>query len=52
MAEDGVLEIYEALDKGLLKKTTESITIQWYQELVKWHKKIKEIEMYGGIIDL
>jgi nucleoside-diphosphate-sugar epimerase len=52
MAEDGVLEIYEALDKGLLKKTTESITIEWYQELVKWHKKIKEIEMYGGIIDL
>jgi len=51
-AEDGVLEIYDALEQGLLEKTTETITIKWYQELVKWHKIIKQVEMHGGIIDL
>jgi nucleoside-diphosphate-sugar epimerase len=51
-AKDGVHEICEALESGKLDKTTETLTLQWYQELVKWHKIIKEVELYGGIIDL
>lgn len=52
MAQDGVEEICEALEAGRVDQTTETITLKWYQELVKWHKIIKEVEMYGGIIDL
>lgn len=51
-ARDGVQEICEALESGRLDKTTETLTLKWYQELVKWHKTIKEVEMYGGILDL
>lgn len=51
-ARDGVQEICEALVSGKLDKTTETLTLKWYQELVKWHRIIKEVEMYGGIIDL
>ena len=51
-AKDGVMEIAEALQSGKLDKTTETLTLNWYQELVKWHKIIKEVEMYGGIIDI
>lgn len=51
-ARDGVHEICEILESGGLDKTTETLTLKWYQELVKWHKIIKEVEMYGGIVDL
>jgi nucleoside-diphosphate-sugar epimerase len=51
-AQDGVQEICEALEAGYLEQSTETLTLKWYQELVKWHKIIKEVEMYGGIIDL
>lgn len=51
-AEEGAKEIYELLESGKLDKTTETITLGWYQELIKWYKTIKEIEMYGGIIDI
>lgn len=51
-AGDGVREICEALESGKLDKTTETLTLKWYQELVRWHKIIKEVEMYGGIIEL
>jgi hypothetical protein len=47
-----VIEIAEALASGKLDKTTETLTLNWYQELVKWHKIIKEVEMYGSIIDI
>jgi nucleoside-diphosphate-sugar epimerase len=51
-ARDGVEDICAALEAGRVDQTPETITLRWYQELVKWHKIIKEIEMYGGIIDL
>lgn len=51
-AEDGVKEICEALDAGKLDKTTKTITLKWYQELVEWHKIIKKVELEGGIIEL
>ncbi|TDG00945.1 SDR family oxidoreductase [Paenibacillus piri] len=49
-AADGVREIYDALASGRLTKTEQTITLNWYQDLAKWHKIIKECEMYGGMI--
>ncbi|MBI1910232.1 MAG: SDR family oxidoreductase [Deltaproteobacteria bacterium] len=51
-AKEGALEIYRALEEGKLDKTTQTLTLNWYQDLVKWHRIIKEVEMYGGIIDI
>ncbi len=51
-AQDGVREICEALESGKLDKTAETLTLAWYQELVRWHKIIHEVEMYGGILDI
>ena len=51
-AKDGALEIYERLEAGTLDKTTETITLDWYQSLSQWHKTIKEVELHGGILDL
>lgn len=51
-AADGAKEIYDALEAGKLSKDEQTITLQWYKELIKWHKIIKNMEMYGGIIEL
>jgi len=50
-AEDGVTEICKALKEGKLKKNEKSITLNWYQELVKWHRIIKDVELNGKIFD-
>lgn len=49
---DGVHEIYDRLFTGSLAMNDQTITLKWYQELSKWHRIIKETEMYGGIIQL
>ena len=51
-AEDGVREICEALDAKLTDKTPRTITLEWYKALAEWHRITKEVEMYGGIVDL
>ncbi|MFT4412569.1 NAD-dependent epimerase/dehydratase family protein [Fredinandcohnia humi] len=51
-AADGALEIYEKLENGTLAKTEQTITLNWYKELIKWHRVIKEIDMYGGILEI
>lgn len=51
-AKDGALEIYERLEAGTLDRTTETITLDWYQALATWHQKIKEVELHGGILEL
>jgi nucleoside-diphosphate-sugar epimerase len=51
-AADGVKEICAALEAGTLDKTPKTITLQWYQELVKWHRIIRETELDGRMIDL
>ncbi len=48
----GVRQIVEKLESGELDKTTETITLEWYKELEKWYQIIKELEMYGGIINI
>lgn len=51
-AEKGAAEIVDKLQSGELTKTTQTITLDWYKELAKWHKIIKQVEMYGGIVEL
>lgn len=51
-AKDGATEVYEALEAGKVDKTPRTLTLDWYKELVKWHKIIKDVEMYGGILKL
>lgn len=49
---DGAREIYDALFSGRISKREQTITLKWYQELTKWHKIVKECEMYGGIVEI
>jgi nucleoside-diphosphate-sugar epimerase len=51
-AADGVAEICEALESGKVDRTTKTITLEWYQELTRWHRIIRETEMYGGMVEL
>jgi len=51
-AKEGAEQIVEKLENGELEKTTDTITLQWYQELIKWYKIIKSVEKYGGILDI
>ena len=51
-ATDGVTEICAALDAGAIDRETRTITLDWYKQLVDWHRIVREVEMYGGIIDL
>lgn len=49
-AEDGVKEISEALEGGKTDRTPKTITLDWYRELVAWHERIRQVEMYGGVL--
>jgi nucleoside-diphosphate-sugar epimerase len=51
-AAEGSLQIYNDLEKGTLKKTKQTITLEWYKELTKWHNLIKQVDMYGGILEI
>jgi nucleoside-diphosphate-sugar epimerase len=51
-AREGALEIYERLESGAVDKTTQTITLEWYKELAKWHRIIKQVELHGGIIEI
>ncbi len=51
-AREGALEVYQALESGLLQKTPQTITLDWYKELTRWHQIISEVEMYGGIVSI
>ena len=51
-AADGVAEICEALESGRIDKTAQTITLEWYKELTRWHQIIRETELYGGMLAL
>ena len=51
-AEDGVNELIEKLESGEIDRTTKTITLDWYRELVNFQKIIHQTEMYDGIIDI
>lgn len=50
--EQGVEEIIDALERGLIDRTPETITLEWYKSLMHWHKIITQVEKYGGILDI
>jgi nucleoside-diphosphate-sugar epimerase len=52
VAQDGVAEICAHLEDGTLTRDDTTITLDWYQELVRWHRIIKEVELSGGILDI
>jgi nucleoside-diphosphate-sugar epimerase len=49
---DGVAEICAALEAGTLERTLETLTLDWYRELTRWHAVIREVELHGGILDI
>jgi nucleoside-diphosphate-sugar epimerase len=49
-AEDGVTDISDALQAGKIDRTTKTITLDWYRELIEWHERIRQVEMYGGVL--
>ena len=51
-AADGVAEICRALEAGEVDKTPRTITLEWYQRLVNWHRIVSEATLYGGIVDI
>lgn len=51
-AEDGVSEIVEALEDNGLRDTPHTMTLDRYKELIEWHRTIKDVELYGGILDI
>ena len=51
-AADGVAEICAALEAGAVDRTTRTITLEWYKELTRWHRIVRDAEMYGGIIEI
>ena len=51
-AADGALQIYDMLEDGMIDKTEETITLDWYKNLVKWQAIIKQVDLYDGILEI
>jgi nucleoside-diphosphate-sugar epimerase len=51
-AEDGVRDTCQALEAGLIDRTPKTITLDWYKELVAWQERLRQVEMYGGILKI
>jgi nucleoside-diphosphate-sugar epimerase len=51
-AEDGVRDTCNALEAGVVDRTSKTITLDWYKELVAWHERLRQVEMYGGILKI
>lgn len=51
-AYEGAIEVYEALESKKIDKLPQTITLDWYKELEKWNRIIKEVSMYGGILEI
>ena len=51
-APDGALEIFRLLEAGELERTDQTLTLEWYRQLTRWHRILRDVELHGGIIDL
>ena len=51
-AADGVSEICDALERGELEKTPDTITLDWYKLLLEWQERINSLEVCGGMLDI
>jgi len=52
VVEHGVREIIQKLECGELDLTDETITLQWYKNLVYWNKKLKDLKISGEVFEL
>lgn len=50
--ENGIEEIIHKLESGVLEKTSQTITLEWYTQLEYWYKIIKNVVMYNGILNI
>jgi len=48
----GVAEIVEALERGDTDRTTETITLDWYKALTRFHELLGDVVLDGHVIDL
>jgi hypothetical protein len=51
-AEDGIRDTCQALEAGIIDRTSKTITLDWYKELVAWQERLRQVEMYGGILKI
>ncbi len=51
-AYEGAIEVYEALESKKTDKLPQTITLDWYKELEKWNRIIKDVSLYGGIVEI
>jgi hypothetical protein len=52
MAEDGVAEIVEALERGDTDRTMETITLDWYKSLARFQSILQDVTIDGALFDL
>lgn len=50
--EAAVGEICTALQQGVIDRTPDTLTLEWYTRLTRWHRLIREVELHDGILDL
>lgn len=48
----GAKEIVKKLESKELDKTSQTITLEWYQELIKWNKIIKDVQINSEIFKI
>ncbi|MEO1017649.1 MAG: SDR family oxidoreductase [Pseudomonadota bacterium] len=51
-AVDGVSEIVAKLERGELDMTTKTLTLDWYEALIRWQRIVQATALDGAMIDL
>lgn len=51
-ARDGIVEVLSALEAGSISKGEETITLDWYEKLEYWQRKIHSMELDGKLLKL
>jgi len=49
-AEDGAREIFASLKRGEITDSPKTRTVEWYRNLIEWHRISREVEMDGAIL--
>ena len=51
MAHEGVVEIKQALDRGILEPEEPTFyTLRWYKDLLTWERRIREVTFNGRVL--
>lgn len=48
--EDAVREIAQALDTEQVSPSSKTRTVEWYKELIHWHRILQEVELDGRLL--